>query len=198
MRSILNFFGVLVFLSGCAGGPLSSVGAFLPTEHDRKLAQAKACCSSHRELPFSKLALGQEASIVLSPDPPVFEFFGGRSFFTAFELPANSQAMVVKTYPVNMLLNSKGHVLVPAVQFLDRGHELIGTVTPQYIARRPRVIGNSWGEAEVLIPASARHFILLDGKSSSELAFRDTDKRSGLLFLRSGPTGEVSVLVRGG
>ena len=198
MQSIPLFIGVLVFLAGCSSGPLSTTGTFLPPEHNQKLAQAKSCCSSYREVQYAKLALGQETAAILSPESPVFDFSDGRSFFAAFELPDKSQLVAVKTYPVNMVYNPAGHVLVPAVQFLDAKHQIVETVKPSYLARNPRVIGNSWGEAEVPIPPAARYVILLDGKLSPGLSWRDSDQRSGFLFVRSGPTGELSVLVRGG
>lgn len=177
---------------------MSAIGTFLPPEHNQKLAQTKPCCASYRDIQYAKLSLGQEATAVLTPESPVFEFPSGRSFFAAFELPANSRAIIVKTYPVNMLYNRTGHVLIPAVHFLDAGHQVVATFKPPYVARNPRVIGNSWGEAEVLIPGSARYVVLLDSKSLDGLAWRDTDQRSGFLPVRSGPTGELIVLAKGG
>ncbi len=198
MRSIPYFFGVLVILTGCATGRLSSPGTFLPPEHNLILAQAKPCCSSYFEFPYLKLGIEQETSVIVSPESPVFDFPGGRSFFAAFELPTGSQAMVLKTYAVNMLYNPSGHVLVPSVQFLDLNHRIIETSRPKYIERGPRIIGDSWGEANILIPLSARYVILMDGKSSLGLSWRDRDQRTGFLFTRSGPTGELSILVRRG
>jgi hypothetical protein len=190
-------FGVLALLAGCATGPMSAPGTFLPPEHNLKLAQAKPCCSSLANIPYTKLTHDHEQSATLSPESQVFEFSSGRSFFSAFELPVNSRVIVLKTYPVNMLLNRTGHVLLPAVQFLDVRHQVVETVAPTYSTRSPRVIGDSWAEAGVPVPVSARYFIILDSKSPGGLAWRDADQRSGSLFVRSGPTGEATVLVRG-
>ncbi len=43
------------------------------------------------------------------------------------------------------------------------------------------------------MPKSAKYLVVIDGKSSDGLAWRDSDQSSGL-FVRSGPTGEVSLL----
>jgi maltose operon periplasmic protein len=198
MRSLLFLFGVLVFIQGCATGPMNATGTFLPPEHNQKLAQTKLCCASYRDMKYAKLTLGQETTAALTLESPVFEFPNGRSFFAAFELPANSRAIILKTYPVNMLYNRTGHVLIPAVHFLDAGHQVVATLKPPYVARNPLMIGNSWGEAEVLIPGAARYIVLLDSKSPDGLAWRDMDQRSGFLPVRSGPTGEMIVLAKGG
>jgi hypothetical protein len=169
-------------------------GTFLPPEHDKLLTQAKPCCSSYREIKYQRLNLGEEIATALTPESPVFEFPHARSFFAAFELPSDSLAILVKTYPVNMLYNRTGHVLVPAVLFLDAGHNPIGILKPRYLPRKPKVIGDSWAEGEAAVPRSARYFILLDGKSSGGFSWGDSDQFSGFLFVRSGPTGEISVL----
>lgn len=199
MRLVSVVLLSLVALSGCASGPLSNTGTFLPPEHTQLLAQGKVCCSSYREVRYGSLGVGKEVEFSITPESPIFEFKNGRSFFAAFELPAgNARTLTLKTYPVNMLYNRAGHVLVPGVQFLDAELRLIDAQTPMYIARNPRVIGNSWGETEINVPSAARFVVVLDGKSSKGLSWRDSDQRGGFLFVRSGPTGDLSIAVSGG
>lgn len=197
MRDIAAILGVLT-LAGCASGPLSQPGTFLPAEQYQHLEKAKICCSSYREIRYTKLERGSEAAAAITAESPVFEFDGQRSFFAGFELPASSRSLLVKTYPVNMLWNRTGHVLIPAVQFLDGEYKPIETVRPNYVARNPPVIGRSWGEAEVQIPSAARYVLLFEAIGMPGLSFRDSDQRSGYLSVRSGPTGELSVRVPGG
>lgn len=196
IRLILPLILVLVLFSGCSSGSLNATGKFLPPVHNEQLAKAKPCCISYSEIRYSKTNLGEEIKIEISPESQIFEFPDGKSYFAAYELPNSFKAINVKTYPVNMVLNRYGHVLIPAIQFLDERHQLIENIKPQYLAKNPRVIGNSWGEAEVLVPSSARYFIVLDSKSSQGLSWRDPDQRSGYLYVRSGPTGELDILVR--
>lgn len=196
MRSLLLPLNAAVLLAGCATGPLDATGTFLPPIHNERLAQAKICCSTYREMPFAGLALGQETSGTLTAESPVYAFGEGRSFFAAFELPASAKRLEVKTYPVNMLSNPVGHVLVPAVQFLSTDYQLVETAKPLFVERRPPFIGRSWAEAQIPVPASARYFVLLDGKSTPMLRWPDPPKP--FLYVRSGPTGEFTVRVYGG
>jgi hypothetical protein len=192
MRSITTLWAVLA-LSACASGPLDQTGTFLPPEHARQLEAARPCCASFREISFEKLSLGEEKAFTLTPSSPVYQFPHGRSFFAAHELPADARTLLVKTVPVNMLYNPVGHVLIPGVIFLNQDRELSGAVRPVFVPRLPRVIGVSWAEAPVPIPANARFAIVVDGKSGGDLAWRDSDQRSGYLHVRAGPTGAGSV-----
>lgn len=196
MRLLITFIVTSACLAGCATGPLNIPGTFLPPQHYVKLTVTDPCCVSYGDMQYVKLNIDEEMKATLSPESPVFEFSDGKSFFSAYELPSNAGSIHLKTYPVNMLLNRFGHVLIPAVQFLDERHQLIKQIKSTYISRSPRVVGDSWGEAEVIVPLAARYLILLDSKSPTGLAWRDRDQRSGYLAVRSGPTGEVSVLVR--
>lgn len=199
MRRVSVVLFSLLALCDCASGPLSNTGTFLPPEHIQQLAEGKVCCSSYREIRYGSLGVGKEVEFAITPESPIFEFNNGRSFFEAFEFPAgNAQILTLKTYPVNMLYSRAGHVLVPGIQFLDAELRVIDAQTPKYIARNPRVIGRSWGEAEINVPSAARFVVILDGKSSGGLSWRDSDQRGGALFVRSGPTGELSIAVSGG
>lgn len=197
MRTLLVTLVVLIF-AGCAAGPLSEPGTFLPTEQYRKLEEAKLCCSSYREIRYARLERGAEAVTAVTTESPVFQFDGQRSFFAAFELPTSARMFIVKTYPVNMLWNRTGHVLIPAIQFLDSAYKPIETVRPNYVARNPQLIGRSWGEAELQVPSAARYVLLFEAIGMPGLAWRDRDQPSGSLAVRSGPTGEISVRVPGG
>ncbi len=192
---ILTYLALLICLSSCATGPLNATGTFLPPIHTQKLLSASLCCSSYKNFQFNKLTKNQEFKVSITPESPVFEFIQGRSFFSAFELPSKApKSLTVKTEPVNMLWNRDGHVLIPAIVFLDNQFNVIETAKPNYEARSPKVIGSSWAEATISIPISAKYSILIDGKSSEGLAWPDSDQPSGLLFVRSGPTGEVSLV----
>lgn len=198
MRHVSVVLLSLLALCGCADGHLSNVGTFLPPEHAQQLAQRKVCCSSYREIRYGSLEIGKEVEFAITPESPIFEFKDGRSFFSAFELPVGkARILTLKTYPVNTLYNLAGHVLVPSVQFLDAELRVIDAQTPKYIARYPRVIGRPWGEAEINVPSAAQFVVILDGKSSGGLSWRDRDQRSGFLFVRSGPTGELSINLSG-
>lgn len=192
MRSITTLWAA-VALSACASGPLDQTGTFLPPEHARQLEAARLCCASYREVPSERLNLGEERAFTLTPGSPVYEFPHGRSFFAAYELPPGARTLLIKTVPVNMLFNPVGHVLVPGVIFLDQNREFSGSSRPVFIPRRPLVIGDSWAEAFVPVPANARIAIVVDAKSGGTLAWRDSDQRSGYLYVRTGPTGTGSV-----
>jgi len=197
MRHMLSL-SVMIMVSGCAAGPLNETGTFLPPRHYQAMETAKLCCASYGDIHYAQLQRGTETKAVISPDSPVFEFDGRRSFFAAFELPAGSNRIfMVTTVPVNMLWNRAGHVMVPAVQFLDDSYKQIEFVQPRYEpdSRFPR---GSWAEAQVRVPNAARYAILLEGRNVDGIAWRDRDQPSGSLFVRSGPTGNVSVLLLGG
>jgi hypothetical protein len=197
MRHAILVFVVLTMAS-CSTGPLNDPGTFLPPRHYQALEIAKLCCAGYRDIQYVKLQRGIETKTVISPDSPVFEFDGRRSFFAAFELPTGSNRIfLVTTVPVNMLWNPAGHVIVPAVQFLDDAHKPIELLEPRYEpnSRFPR---GSWAEAQVRVPNAARYAILLEDRNARGVAFRDRDQPSGSLFVRSGPTGQVSVLLLGG
>ncbi|HEX2830654.1 MAG TPA: hypothetical protein VHP37_30230 [Burkholderiales bacterium] len=182
-------------LAGCATGPLSHTGTFLPPQHYAALEKAPLCCESARDISYLKLIPGAEQAAAITPESPVFQFDHQRAYFAAFELPAGARTLVVKTYPVNMLWNVSGHVLLPSIRFLDADYRPLVTESPDYIARNPPLIGRSWGEATIAIPAAARFFVLFEGNRLSYLAWRDSEQPGGLLYVRSGPTGELSVLV---
>lgn len=197
MRLLTSLFAPLL-MAACTTGPLDQTGTFLPPEHEKQLAAQKVCCASYREFHFQKLNKDAETAFTLVPDSPVFQFPHGRSYFVAYELPVAAATLVVKTVPVNMLYNPVGHVLVPAVVFLDGNKNLIGITRPSYTPKNPRFIGDSWAEASLPIVQGARFAVLVDAKNRQSLAWRDSDQRSGYLVVRSGPTGLGSVVAFGG
>lgn len=185
-------------IAGCATGPLDDTGTFLPPLHYQALESAKICCDSPKAIRYVPLPRGTEVKTTVSPDTPVFEFGGRRSYFAAFELPSGeNRILMVTTTPVNMLLNRYGHVMVPSVQFLGDDFKPVATVEPRFetSSRFPR---GSWAEAPVRVPNPARYAVLFDGRNAGGLAWRDRDQASGSLFVRSGPTGEIGVLLLGG
>lgn len=185
-------------IASCATGPLSNTGTFLPPMHYQSLESAKTCCESYKAIRYVHLQRGTEIKTTVSPEAPVFEFEGKRSFFAAFDLQSGENRILsVTTTPVNMLLNRYGHVMVPSVQFLDDEFKIVATIDPRYEtdSRFPR---GSWAEAQIRIPNPARYVVLFDRRNTSGLSWRDRDQASGSLFVRSGPTGEISVLLLGG
>lgn len=179
-------------VAGCASGPFTETGTFLPPKHHRALQAAPLCCLSYREMRFTALQPNVETKHGITPDAPVFEFKGRRSFFAAFELAASEGQLLVTTKPVNMLWNLAGHVLVPTVVFLDRDHEVIATVQPAYETRLEFQRG-AWAEGRIAIPKSARYAVIRANWSADGLEWRDPEQPSGFFFVRSGPTGEVAV-----
>lgn len=197
MKHIHIFFAVAA-IAGCATGPLDNTGTFLPPLHFQSLESAKICCESHKAIRYAHLQRGSEFKTTISLDTPVFEFNGRRSFFAAFELQlGENRILIVTTKPVNMLLNRYGHVMVPAVQFLGGDFKPIATIEPRYEtdSRFPR---GSWAEAQVRVPNAVHYAVLFDGRNAAGLAWRDRDQASGSLFVRSGPTGEIGILLLGG
>lgn len=189
----------MALLTSCSSNRLSSTGVFLPPVHQQQLEKSAICCKSYVEMQFFKLTPAVEQPTSLTPESPVFKFATGRSFFAAFELPnGKSRQFTMKTLPVNTLLNQYGHVLIPAVVFLDHRYEPLETLVPAFLARSPVIIGESWGEAILDVPRDARFVVVFDSKSSKGLAWRDSDQRSGFLYVRPGPTGEIRVLANGG
>lgn len=183
-------------VAGCAQEPVGTAGTFLPPQHYQAMQSAKLCCASYRDMRFARLEPGKEAKATIGPDAPVFEVAGRRSFFAAYELaPGPDRTLAVTTLPMNMLLNRYGHVMVPALQFLDADHRPIELAEPRYqTASRP--FRGSWAEAKVPVPAAARYVLLIEGKGGG-LGWRDPDQPGGVLFVRNGPTGEVAVTQSG-
>jgi hypothetical protein len=189
---------LMLAIAGCASGPLDNTGTFLPPLHYQSLENTKLCCESYKAIQYVHLQRGSAVKTTLSPNSPVFEFGGRRSFFAAFELQSGeNRILMVTTIPVNTLLNRYGHVMVPSVQFLGDDFKPVATVDPRYETDSSFPRG-SWAEAQVRVPNSARYIVLFDGRNAAGLAWRDQDQASGSLFFRSGPTGEVSVLLLGG
>jgi len=187
---------VVLLVSACAGGPFGEAGTFLPPKHREALQAAKVCCASYRDIQYAKLQRGVETKIVVSTESPVFEFDGRRGFFAAFELPPGAnRVLVVTTVPVNMLWNRTGHVMIPAVLFLDDSYQPYRNIYPPYQTDSQPFRG-SWAQGQVEVPKDARYVILLEGPAGG-LAWRDRDQASGSLFVRGGPTGEIGVSLFG-
>ena len=187
---------LVALLSACASGPLSEPGTFLPPQHSAAAQAAKVCCATYREIQYAKLQRGIETKVVVSSESPVFEFDGRKSFFAAFELPpGTNRILVVTTVPVNMLWNRTGHVMIPAVIFLDDAYQPYRNIYPPY-QTDSRPFRGSWAEGQVEVPKDARYVILKEGPAGG-LAWRDRDQPSGSLFVRGGPTGEISVSLLG-
>lgn len=195
MRLII--FAVLpLVLTGCAIGPLSETGTFLPPLHRQALDHANICCGSYRDIQYETLQRGVEVSAVITPSSPTFEFGGKKSFFAAYELPAGeNRFLVVTTVPVNMVWNPAGHVMVPSVQFIDSAYKSIDILQPRY--ETDSGWRGSWAEALVKVPNDAKYAILVDTEYVTGLSWRSSDRASGSLFVRSGPTGKISVKILG-
>lgn len=139
---IIIYLVLLIYLSSCATGPLEATGTFLPPLHTQKLLNTDRCCASYKDFQYNKLTKNQEIKVAITPESPVFEFNQNKSFFLAFELPNEApKSLTVKTEPVNMLWNPTGHVLIPAIVFLDNQFNVIEISKPNYETRSPRVIG---------------------------------------------------------
>jgi hypothetical protein len=179
-------------VAGCATGPFTETGTFLPPKHQRALQAAPLCCKSYRDIRFTALQPNVQTKHALTPHAPVFEFEGRRSFFAAFELAAPEGQLRVTTKPVNMLWNLTGHVLVPKVDFLNRDHEVIATAQPSYETKLEFQRG-AWAEARIAIPEAARYAIVRANWTADGLEWRDPEQPAGFFFVRSGPTGEVGV-----
>jgi len=184
--------------TACAPGSVGEMGTFLPAQHYDVLRGAKLCCSSYSQIQYAKLTRGAESRIVISTDSPVAEFDGRRSFFAAFELPTGvSRLLVISTVPMNMRWNPTAHVLVPAIQFLDAAYRPISLAAPGYQTKLP-FIGGPRAEARVSVPNDAHYAVLIEGTHVAGLGWRDSDRPSGVLFIRRRPTGEAGVLLLGG
>lgn len=194
MKHLLSIL-VAIAVAGCASGPLDAPGTFLPPQHYQALASAVLCCKSYSDIQYAPLTRGSTSDVLILPTSPVFEFDGRRSFFAAFELAGGvNRILTVTTKPVNLMWNPDGHVMVPSVQFLDQGHQKIELARPQYVPKR----GESGAQAFLKVPDGARYVILLGGMDTSGISWPDSDQRSGQLFIRSGPTGKIGILLLGG
>ncbi|WP_139351770.1 hypothetical protein [Polaromonas sp. A23] len=194
MKNILSILAAAA-ISGCASGPLDVPGTFLPPQHYQALASAPLCCKSYGDIHYAPLQRGRTSDALVLPTSPVFEFDGRRSFFAAFELAGGvNRILTVTTEPVNLTWNPVGHVMVPSVLFLDPDHKKIELVQPQYAvqAKEPGA------RALLTVPNGARYAVLLSGTGTSGISWPDSDQRSGQLFIRSGPTGKIGVLLLGG
>jgi hypothetical protein len=204
MRALFVVLAALALPAGCASLQMPALpaavqpAASLVPEHNQKLVEAKLCCASFRDIRYVALGGGKEISANVGTDAPVFDFRAGRSYFAAFELPAGGAArkLMLKTYAVNANVIRVAHVFIPAVQFLDAEHRSLDIFLPAYETHIPRYTGKWWAEAELAVPAAARYAIVLDAKSVSGLTWRAYG--GDPVFVRGGPTGEISVLPRGG
>jgi hypothetical protein len=178
---------------GCATGPFAATGVFLPPRHHAALAKARVCCASYREMHYAALKSHVETAAVLAPDSPVYEFGAQRSFFAAYELPEGTgRVLQVRTKPVNTRWNLTAHVLIPAVTLLDGAHTVLKTLRPSFDTRL-EFPTHAWAEAFIRVPDAARYAVLSASPEAEGLAWRDDTQASGWLFVRAGPTGEISV-----
>ena len=179
----------MIVLTGCAG--------FLPPQHDAALERSAVCCRDFASLPFRDLAPGQKIRALVGPDTPAFQFPQGKSFFLAVRLaPGGQGSLVVRTYAQNMLDNRNGHVFVPRVTFLSARFDVLASTLPEFTVQGPRLgIGESSWRLDLPVPAGAAYAVVHTGAQErlKTMRMRDSDQRSGYLYTRSGPAGEVEV-----
>jgi hypothetical protein len=189
-RDVFSACAFLVFLGGCAG--------FLPPQHEAVLENTPPCCKDLAGLPYEDLAKGQSKRVFVGPDRAAYVFPQGKSFFLAYRLirEEGPATLVVRTYAQNMTYNPNGHVFVPRVTYLSARHEIVSSISPEFIVTRPLIaIGESAWQVTLFVPPDVAYVVIHTGEEERSKVMRmpDSDQAGGYLYTRTGPAGEVEV-----
>jgi hypothetical protein len=177
---------------------LSACGHFLPPEHETTLSNKANCCNSFESLPYQTIEFKKPIRTLVGPNSPTFNFTQGKSFFAAISLPtlgANS-ALTIRTYPLNMTPNVNGHVFVPRITFLTTQYAVISSISPDFYVQSPRFgIGESSWRVDQKVPVGSAFVVIHTSQQerNKPMRMRDTDQRSGYLYTRTGPAGEIEI-----
>lgn len=87
---VLSIAMIAALLGGCANSP---------DVQRQMLASSPICCEAYSKIPVTN-ALSGEHTVHIDDQSPVFEFSGGRSYFSAMLLPesANGKTLSIRTF----------------------------------------------------------------------------------------------------
>lgn len=105
-RIIHSCLGLTLLLSASACVNLA--------EQRNQLIAAPVCCQSYAAMPYAKLALPDSRSVKFDATSLAYAFESGKSFFSAFELPAWTGPYEVKIQTAGV-----AGVLAPRIKILD-------------------------------------------------------------------------------
>jgi len=149
----LAFCLLFATLAGCASS--SSSGRRL-----EPLPNA-ACCASFEEMKYSALKPEAETSLDLRKGSPVYSFDEGRSYFSAFDLPATPtpRKLLFKTFVGGMILPF-ATVVRPYFLFLDDAQNPVGKVQDPPVFTGSDFFRGVFFKGEVEVPPEAKHVII--------------------------------------
>lgn len=193
VNSICFYFMTLT-LYGCAG----IGGGFQPPVHEQMLAKSSICCDSLDKLDYKLLGINKSLRTFVGPNTPVYDFAQGKSYFIAVQIqPKSIDTMLsVRTFPQNMLYNREGHVFVPRIIFLTDDYQILSSLSPEFYVQGPKFgIGESSWRFDLTIPQGAKRAIIhtSDSERVRVMRMKDSDQRSGYLYTRTGPAGEIEI-----
>jgi Maltose operon periplasmic protein precursor (MalM) len=190
-------FTACLLLSACAGVG----GGFLPPQHDEVLARTPICCNTIETLNYLPLERDKPLRRLIGITTPTYDFSQGKSFFLALSLPMtkDSDKLIVRSFAQNTLYNPEAHVFVPRITFLSEGHKVIASISPDFFVQRPTYgVGESPWRVDLPIPKDAKYAVVHTSSIERQkvMRMRDSDQRSGYLYIRTGPAGEVEVAIQ--
>nr|WP_298142409.1 MalM family protein [uncultured Pseudomonas sp.] len=163
-----------LMLAGCASEPLRRFDALnaSPAPLQASVSQAQhrldiapSCCANLRDLPFTRIGADFSGEVLIDENAPAFEFDSGKSFFRAFQLPADSKSFEIRLYS-----QAGDTVLAPNAMLLDS----------QY--RVTRLLG---AEDFVYAPAAGLKSDSLDARLRVDRLYKDNPGNEHYLVLYS-------------
>lgn len=149
----------LIFLLVAGGFALPGC-TIAPSQQEAadQIAAAPICCKSISELPFTPVAFPSTTEFTIDQASPAFEFFSGKSFFKAFEIPQATEpyTIMVRSYLVTTM-QLKQMVFYPVVVFLNDQHQIAHIVRPNDFAFR-----NSTIRSEPMDPPKVEATVRID------------------------------------
>jgi hypothetical protein len=118
-------WGVFVFLLSCIG----CTSVVSPQKELQLLHKQSECCQTFSAMAFRRLTNEQKFDITLNQNP-VYQFSQGKSYFIAFERPAESQFVEVTSW-LNGLLIQNTTLVYPLLTVLDKNYSVISTLRPK-------------------------------------------------------------------
>lgn len=138
-------------LSGCTIAPSQQEAA-------DQIAAASICCKSISELPFTPVTFPSTTEFTIDQASPAFEFFSGKSFFKAFEIPQATEpyTIMVRSYLVTTVQLTQ-MVFYPVVVFLNEQHQIAHIIRPNDFQFR-----NSTIRSEPMDPPKVEAIVRID------------------------------------
>ncbi|MCU7374231.1 MalM family protein [Paucibacter sp. O1-1] len=213
MRPAIPAAGLLAVaaLAGC-GTPVPT-GADIVTSGRQALDAAPLCCASLREAARQPLPLKPlDKPLQIDNRAQVFDFGGNKAYFLLFELPAYSKPYAIELSSLAQGTLQDSALFIPRVALFDAEFRPTRFFSEKSLRNR----GNNLERTVFINPADAtERYIALYGSdlgasieraysaletqviTTGTMVFNFTTGRDGKSVLRSAPTGQLTLQVRG-